>query len=201
MFTKLVKISEMDENEVYSNYVKEILPYDWGKVKGSMKANRIIKKKLENPEYRRKWFRKYIKLRRLMKGKMINNWELGFRNVGRRRIIGPNGEKMFNLGEKRIGDFLMSKGLEYVYEPELKFGGKVYFPDFVSGNLLIERFGMSKPFYLKRSKEKIRTYLKFWYGKIAVIVPKRYLKLYRQKLPKHNKLLLIPEEILTACPE
>lgn len=197
VFIKLVKISDLDEKWVRMKYVGQVLPYNWGRVKGSIETNRIVKERLKDPSYRRRWYRKYLKLGKIMKGKLIKNWELGFRKTGRRNVIGPRGERMFNDGEKKIAEFLLSRGLEYEYEPKLQFGGKVYFPDFVSGGFIIERFGMTTPVYIERSREKLGKYIRFWNGKILVLVPKNRLSLFDRVLPRsEKKLLVVPEETL-----
>lgn len=196
-FIKLVKISNLDEELVHTKYVEQVLPYNWGKVKGSIETNRIVKERLKYPSYRKRWYRKYLKLRKVMKGKLIKNWEMGFRKAGRRNAIGPKGERMFNDGERKIAEFLLSRGLEYEYEPKLQFGEKVYFPDFVSGGFIIERFGMTTPLYIERSVEKLRKYIRLWNGKILILVPKNRLSLFNRVLPRsEKKLLVVPEETL-----
>ena len=57
----------------------------------------------------------------------------------KRKVIGPKGERMYNIGEKRIADFLLANNFNYQYEPVIDLGDKYAIPDFVVNNNIIER--------------------------------------------------------------
>lgn len=68
------------------------------------------------------------------------------------------GEDLKSYGEKFIANFLFEHGLDYEYEPVMRWGENQYRPDFeiTQGNLkvIIEYFGMTNPEYLEQAKKK-----------------------------------------------
>lgn len=197
IFKKILPLTSISQEEVMTGWIDKLLPKNWGAIKGAIKTSKIIKKKLkENEEYRKKWIEKCKKGGAVFKDKMIKNWDIGFRKAGRRKVIGPKGEKMFNQGEKNIATYLLSKGIDYEYEPLIRINGRPYFPDFIVGNMIIERCGFITKNYADILKRKINDYVYQWKGLIIFVGPKKVLKRLKKKVPISRKVLTILEDNL-----
>ncbi len=183
------KILEQFPNlRIYSDFIIEEREDDWGTRKGGILGGKAVAEKLKNDlVFRKAWVEKCRKggTNNIRQG-LIKNWEIGFRNVGRRRFLGPNDEKMFTEAEKRIAEFFAKKGITYRYEPKLIINGMTYFPDFIiKNNIIIERCGFLSKKYSITLNKKFRSYASL-NNKVVIIIPKKIYKTFHRnvKIPK-----------------
>ena len=156
----------------YRKYIANIYPENWGQIKGG-KA----------------------------RGKMKSNLTLemrikGFRNANlktvKRRVLGPNGERMYNKGESKLAEILLKNNFEYKYEPVVNLGNKYSFPDFVVKNTIIERCGYSDwPGYWNRILQKTKLYEKHFKGKFIIVVPPERFNVAIKRVKKFVKNVII----------
>lgn len=144
-----IKISP--QSKVFLKFVTAKLPRNWGQIKGGKKRSKM--KTNLNDELRKKAF-KMSKLQRKT-----------------RRVVGPNGELMFNAGEKRIAEVLTENKITYKYEPLVTVCDRYFYPDFLVGKTIIERCGYSNwDGYWFKALRKFRYYDKFFAGKVIMII-------------------------------
>ena len=102
--------------------------------------------------------------------------------------------------EKYIGDFLILLDLKFEYEPYINLNGKVYFPDFKTGNMIIEVTAWAHPAKEKISHifKKISNYERAGY-QVILFTPKNIRKFYKalpcpvvSTLPKLEKFICAP---------
>jgi len=173
IFYECIKI--LPELSSYKLFIIDIYPTNWGRIKGGkirgkMKSN--LTKKLR------------------IKGFRIANLK-----TVKRKIIGPNGEKMYNEAERRLAELLLKHDLEYKYEPLINLGDKYAFPDFLVKNTIIERCGYSDwPCYWNRTAEKIELYEKHFKGKFIIVVPPNRFDIAVRRLSSHVKNIIILKE-------
>jgi len=159
----------------YKMFIVNIYPPNWGRIKGG-------------------------KVRGKMKSNLTQALRIkGFRKANqktvKRRFIGPNGEKMYNIGEKRLAEVLLKNGLDYKYEPVIKLGNKYAFPDFLVKNTIIERCGYSDwSGYWNRILEKIKLYEKYFKGKFIIVVPDNRVNIAIRRIQSHVKNIIILKE-------
>jgi hypothetical protein len=136
-----------------------------------------------------------------IKNGLIKNWQIGFRNIGIRKFIGPKNEKMFTESEKRLAEFFFENKIEYEYEPLLKIGTKSYFPDFVINKIIIERCGVISREYFRNLQNKLNDYKRI-NKKVIVILPKRNKNTFLKnvKIPR-NFVCLIEDKNLEGVTE
>lgn len=195
VFEKIVK--DFPEISSYKKYIKEEREDYWWKNKVSKLGGEATKKKIASDDaFRKKWIEKCKKggLKAVAYG-FIRNWDVGFRKIGKRKTIGPKGERMFNNKERSIAIFLMQNDFEYVYEPLINLNSHSYFPDFLVGNTIIERCGLWSEKYLKNIKQKCKDYLK-WDGMIILATPKKMMKKMKEITPSSKKFIVMNEECL-----
>jgi transcriptional regulator with XRE-family HTH domain len=165
----------LPELSSYKKFVINTYPENWGQIKGGK-----IRGKMKSNLTRR------IRIR-------------GFRNANlktvKRRILGPLGEKMYNIGERKLAEFLLNHGLKYKYEPVINLGRKYAFPDFLVKNTIIERCGYSDwPGYWNRLTEKTKLYEKFFKGKLVIVVPENRFKIAIRRVSPYVKNVIILKE-------
>ncbi len=162
----------------YKNYFRGILPRNWvqikgGKIRSKMKIN-------------------------LTKEDRIKGFKKAKIKMHRRKVIGPNGELMYNNNEKKIAEELVRNKIRYEYEPIISLGKNYAVPDFVVGNIIIERcgFGNWKPYWsnFKRKVKRLQKYKKKY--KIVVLVPSNYFKIVVKKLCNTKNITIFKEENL-----
>ena len=61
-----------------------------------------------------------------------------FKKIGSYKFTTKKGEKVRNSLERDVANILFDLGVDYEYEPFVDLGCKVYFPDFKTGNRIIE---------------------------------------------------------------
>ncbi len=184
-------LSDFSELSKFKKYIQEEKKENWGQKKAGKYSWRKRKELIKtNSKFRSKWLKACKKggISNVKKG-LIKNWEIGFRNIGRRKITGPKGEKMFNKTERKIAQLLLTNGIDYEYEPQIKINGKNYFPDFIINDIIIERCGLYSKKYISALKKKLKDYLS-WKGQIIIVLPSKVNK----NLEKH---LTIPKKFLT----
>lgn len=180
IFYKCVKI--LPELKHYMKFISHTYPANWGRIKGG-KVRGKMKSNLTQ-ELRMKGFR-------------IAN----LRTV-KRRVKGPNGEKMYNSAEKNLAEFLIKNGFDYEYEPAITLGNKYAFPDFLIGNTIIERCGYSDwSGYWNRVIGKLKLYEKYFKGKFIIIVPSNIFEVaVRRIMPTINNVVILKENELDTLP-
>jgi len=62
----------------------------------------------------------------------------GLKVTGKRLYTGPYNEKMVNELEQKVAIQLVKSSMKYQYEPFLRIGDKKFYPDFKTGNNIIE---------------------------------------------------------------
>lgn len=131
----------------------------------------------------------------LTKKLRIKGFRIANLKTVKRKIIGPNGEKMYNEAERRLAELLLKHDLEYKYEPLINLGDKYAFPDFLVKNTIIERCGYSDwPCYWNRTAEKIELYEKHFKGKFIIVVPPNRFDIAVRRLSSHVKNIIILKE-------
>lgn len=194
---KLLPFTNLKEEYIISECVEKILPFNWGAVIGGTKTSKINMARLRaDPKFKELWIRHCKKAGAAIKNGFIKNWDIGFRKAGRRNVIGPKGENMFNEAEKNIALWLIKHNKSYEYERLIKINGKFYFPDFIVGNVIIERCGLCTEKYLKLLKRKFYDYRNYWNGRIIVICPKNLLKPIKRLISSNSKFKIINENNL-----
>ncbi|MBI2543179.1 MAG: hypothetical protein HYW24_03265 [Candidatus Aenigmarchaeota archaeon] len=196
-------ISEFPELKKFENFIVDKRDDNWGSKKGWKLALKTIRKKLKNDvSYRNKWIEKCkVGGANNIKLGPIKNWEIGFRNIGRRRFIGPKGEKMFTKSEYELAKYFNENKIPYVYEPKLEINGRNYFPDFKIRGFLIERCGLVSKNYFISLNRKLKDYNKLK-KKVIIVMPKRMRDpiLKNVKIPK-NFIQVIEDDNLTQLRE
>jgi hypothetical protein len=170
-------------------FIISIYPANWGKIKGGK-----IRGKMKN---------------NLTQKLRIKGFRIANQRTVKRKILGPNGEKMYNLGEKRLAELLVKYNLNYKYEPVIKLGSKYAFPDFLVKNCIIERCGYSDwPGYWNRILKKAKLYEKYFKGKFIILVPDNRFNIAIKKVGlrvknviilKESSLEVLPNFIARAC--
>lgn len=195
VFKKVLPLTGLSERETMETWIKELLPKNWGAVKGGNKTGIIVKRKImEDAHYKKMWIMKCKKGGNKIKGQFIKNWDVGFRKAGKRTVIGPNGERMFNRHERGIALWLASHKTDYEYEKLVRINGNYYFPDFIVNDVIIERCGFSTKYYLNSLRKKLGNYKRFWKGRIIVVCPRKFANNIRRTVATAPKVDIILEE-------
>ena len=177
IFEKILKLFPWAET--YKIYLRGILPRNWvqikgGKIRSKMKSN-------------------------LTKKDRIKGFEKAKLSTIKRKVIGPNGELMFNDGEKRIAEKLVQNNIKYEYEPVISLGKNFAVPDFLVDDILIERcgFGNWKPYWsnFRRKIKRLKRYKKY---KIIVLIPSKYFLMAVKKLYNTKNITILKEEDLES---
>jgi len=127
-------------------FIDKELPDNWRQVKGGKKLIKIMK--------RTGRFEKMIKRITKESGKKLREWHIKmkktnekeyyltqykrFRKIAEYKFKTKKGEKVRNILEQKIANYLKKQKINYLYEPFINANGKVYFPDFRCGKLIIE---------------------------------------------------------------
>lgn len=172
VFNHLVKLYPWTKS--YYRYVSKKVPINWGQIKGG-KIRGKMKTNLTKAD-RIKGFRKANIITR------------------KRKVIGPKKEKMYNIGEKKIADFLVANNFDYQYEPTINLGDKYVFPDFLVNNIIIERCGYSDwEGYWSNILKKLKLYEKHFSGKVLIIVPPKNFKIAVKQVKSLDNVIIIKE--------
>ncbi len=164
-------------------------PSNWGQVTGGI--NCVINKKLKGT------FQNEIANLKLISSKRMKEWHKQMKKESPERYYKIQYErfKKINGGykyqlmdttpvrnklEKIVGDFLISQGIKFEYEPYFNYNGKAYFPDFKVKDTIIEVTEWTKPNIerIKKLKSKINNYQKNGF-KVIFFIPKRIRKFYK----------------------
>lgn len=175
--------------KVYEKYIIKRLPDNWGQIKGGI--NCFTRKKMEGK------FDETIEKLKVASSKRMKNWHKimkknfpkeyhiwqyeRFKKVGRGykfKLI--NNIKVRNKLEKKVGNFLIKNKIKFEYEPYLNINGKVYFPDYKIGNIIIEVTEWKHPSHdkIKYLIKKVEDYKKFGY-KSLFFIPELYRNFYK----------------------
>lgn len=161
--------------KIYSKFIITKLPPNWGRIKGG-KTRGKMKTNLNNK----------LRVKGFQKAKLLS-WK--------RKSTGPHGERMYNLGEKRIAEILTRYKIKYQYEPLITLGIKYAFPDFLVRDIVIERCGYSDWVgYWSRIKKKFQLYNKYLKGNIIMIVPSNRFKIALRRVAPYVKNITIIKE-------
>jgi len=173
IFEKILKLFPW--TETYKSYLRGTLPRNWVQIKGGK-----IRSKMKNNLTRED------RIRGFKKAKL---W------IGRRKVRGPNGELMFNDGEKKIAEELARNNIKYTYEPIISLGKNYAIPDFVVNDVIVERCGYGdwKP-YWSNLKRKIRRLEKHKKYRIVILVPSNNFDMVIKKLNNNTKNVIILKE-------
>lgn len=192
VFVKI--LNSYPELQIYKKFIAELKENNWGQVKGGIAGSATVKERLKNPKYKMLWIKKCrVGGTNNIKRGLIRNWDVGFRNVGRRRFIGPNGEKMFTKAEKQIADFFVKNNIEYKYEPHIILNGNNYFPDFMIGKIIIERCGLASKKYFVSLRRKLNDYFKCK-EKVILVLPKKIEKSLNKNVKINKKFITLIED-------
>ena len=168
--------------ETYSKFLLDKVPSNWGQIKGG-------------------------KIRGKMKSNLTKSDRIkGFRKANlttfKRKIIGPKGERMYNIGEKKIADFLIKNGFDYEYESVVNLGKNYAIPDFLVGDHIIERCGYSDwNVYWSNIRRKFKLFNKYKTGKIIALIPKKHFTFAVKKLYDLNNIIILREEDIEVLPK
>lgn len=155
----------LGENLDYNNKITVKYNPNWGKVKGGI--NCVNKKKKEgrffedmkklhksSSVYMKK---QHIFLRENFPGKYYKCQYKKFKKInGGYTHSLTNSLKVRNKLEQDVGNFLISAGFNFDYEPYIQMDKNVYFPDFIVGNVVIEVTEWRHPSLFKLQKLRNR---------------------------------------------
>lgn len=184
-------ITKNPEFNKYTEFIVEKRKTNWGAAEGGRKRWEQIRKKLKSDrKFRKKWIENCIKGgKKRLELDLIKGWDSGFRNLPRRKIKGPKGEKMFSLLEENVAKIFLQNGLEYEYEPLIIVNGNRYFPDFlVNKKFIVEAFGFSSQKYYLRMKTKLKDYLSLK-KKVILIIPNKMNSVYEKRIKFNRKFI------------
>lgn len=169
--------------------ILEILPANWGKIKGGVKLIKIKKEKgifEKDIEKLRKLssirMKKWHKKMKKEEPRTYYIWQYErFKKIGGGyKIKTEKGIFVRNKFEKSVADFLYSLKLNFQYEPYLNVKGKAYFPDFVVGEHIIEATEWKHPSKMKLAglKKKLEDYEELGY-RTCLFIPSKYRNFYK----------------------
>lgn len=167
-----------------------ILPHNWGRKKGGVNLiklkiekgilDKTIAKLKESSSKRMKKWHRYMKKNEPEK---YHIWQYErFKKIGKGYPFTlQNGIRVRNRLEKEVGDYLIKKFPNALYEPYVNINGKAYFPDFVNGNRIFEVTEWRNPTKkkIRYLKKKIKDYIKNKYD-VSLFIPKKYRKFYKE---------------------
>jgi len=187
---KILSFLKLEVEDIKGN-VLELLPDNWGRIKGgknlikkkikeNMLANTIQKLKKASSIRMKKWHKDMKK----NEPKKYYVWQYErFKKIGRGYNFKlKNGIQVRNELERTLGNFLVENKFKFEYEPYLNINGSAYFPDFLINNkVILEVTEWKHPTVckLKYLKEKIKGYEKENY-KIVLFVPPNIRKFYKE---------------------
>ena len=136
---KFIKVKQEDD------FLFERLPDNWKQIKGGI--NCVISKKKKGTFERdmkniqsiqsvnlKKWHK-------FMKQNSPQEYYLTqysrFKKIGGYKFLTSRGEKVRNLLEKEVADYLFKKKINYEYEPLINVGSHYFFPDFLINKKII----------------------------------------------------------------
>jgi len=182
---KLIGVPYIDFKENIVSYLDK----DWGRKEGGVK---LIEYKKLNGDYE-----DYLNYLRNRGSKIFGSWHKNFKRNNKKeyyeiqherfrkslkslskRSYTKRGEKVRNILEKEVADFLFSLNLKYEYEPFVKIDFKGYFPDFMIGNLIIECTMWKGDIKLSYLRKKIKDFKRFGY-KVRLVIPEDIAKFYK----------------------
>lgn len=175
--------------EFHSSHIMEILPENWGQIKGGINCVKkkksegtfdfhILKLKKISSKRMKEWHR-HMKVN-FPKEYYIWQYER-FKKVSRGYSCKlANGIFVRNNLEKEVGDFLLAKRIDFQYESYINIDGKVYFPDFKIGNKIVEVTGWKHPGNKKifKLRKKFKDYNNAGFNTI-LFVPLPFRKFYK----------------------
>jgi len=174
VFEKILKLFSWTVK--YKKYSCGILPKNWVQIKGGK-------------------IRSKTKLN-LTKEDRIKGFKKAKISMHQRKVVGPKGELMYNKDEKKIAEELIRNKIQYEYEPIISLGKNFAVPDFIVGNVIIERCGVGdwKPYWsnLKRKIKRLEKYKKKY--KIVILVPSKYFSIAVRKLYNVKNIIILKEE-------
>lgn len=191
LFKKIILLGDIKEEIILNLWVEKVLPQNWGRIKGGIKTGQKLR---TDTKFQRKWKRIRKIAGKKIRIKYINNWDIGFRKIGKRNVIGPKSEKMFNEGERKIAQWLLNRGINYEYEKLIKLNNNFYFPDFLVGDIIIERCGFTWKNYIPRLKQKIEDYANYWNGKIIMVCPENSFQIIKNLININSKFTILREK-------
>lgn len=100
-----------------------------------------------------------------------------FKKISEYKFITKKGEKVRNIYEKEIADYLYSLNINYKYEPFVEGKNKPYFPDFLVDKIVIESTAWRGFDKAESLSKKIKDLEEAGY-KVVVIVPEKVKKYY-----------------------
>jgi len=159
----------------YYKYVSKKVPINWGqmkggKIRGKMKSN----------------LTRFERIKGFRKANIVTR---------KRKVLGPKGERMYNIGEKKIADFLLKNNFDYHYEPVINLGDKYAIPDFLVNNNIIERCGYSNwNVYWSNLIRKFKLFERYEIGKVIVVVPSKHFNFAVKRLQRLNNLIILKED-------
>ncbi len=181
---KLADFLNIDFNKLQSGILME-LPEHWGRKKGGIS---LIQKKISKNELTET-------IRKLSKGSSIWHQDMKlnhpkkyyldqynkFKKIGGYKVLTISGVKVRNKLEKEVFDFLHLKNINFQYEPYLRIKDRVFFPDFLLSNIIIECTFWNNPTKKKLNhlKTKIKNYEAAGY-RVVFFIPENRRKFYKQ---------------------
>ncbi len=160
-------------------YILKILPSNWGQKKGGKYCYK--KRKIDGS------FSKHLKVLKIassiknkerhdfMKKKSPLKYHLiqynNFKKISGYKFKSKKGEKVRNILEKNVADYLFSQKIDYEYEPFITAGGKPYFPDFLIDRLIVEATMWRGTMKIKKLREKYINFKKEGFRFLVVVSP------------------------------
>ena len=186
---RLLLFLGLKKEDIQSDILVELSP-NWGKIKG---GKSVVKLKKEKGTFHdeMQMLKKLSSLRmkkwheemKRKNPKQYHIWQYErFKKIGGGyKVKTANGLFVRNGLERELANFLSSLNLQFQYEPYLKINNKVYFPDFMINNCVIEATEWRHPSQDKITalKTKIHNYQDAGYS-ACVFVPPKYRNFYKE---------------------
>ena len=184
----LNKILELSKINLKEETIIEKLPNNYRQILGGIrvveikKANGTLEKQLAIARKNIKYGDQEGAWHKMMKEKRpeeyYNMQYEKFKKIGGYKFTTLKGERVRNILEKEVADFLAKKGIQYKYEPYINIKNKAFFPDFlVNDNIIIECTmwrGYDKAVKLKNKIKALENKYK-----IYVLIPEKLHKYYK----------------------
>jgi len=199
-------------NKTYASIksdIEDLYPKNWGRVKGGKNSYLI---KVKNGT-----FEANLSLLKLSSSRRMKTWHkfmkknhLGeyhkiqygrFKKIGGYKYKDNKGQFVRNKWEQKLSNLIVSKNLDYEYEPLILIDKKAYFPDFKIKNILIEATMWKGYLKVDRLKTKIKNYRKDGFVPL-IVVPKEYKKFYislGKSVIDFNEFNLFLNSIVQKC--
>jgi len=171
---------------------------NWGQRKGGLArpveelAKHLAKVRNKAFENSRKW---HARMKRESPREYYATQHERFRKIGGYKFRTKRGHPVRNRLELELADCLFLNGIDYEYEPYMRFGKRTFFPDFKVGNIIIECTAWNGESKARELRGKIAVFKTGGY-EATVLVPPNLQDVYKEV---REYLVSSPQEVAELC--